>query len=105
MKITTTAENFVDGIASKDATISGIAFEEVHRAERFVYPGQQASEVKAQLLLAFVSKAARFKGEIPVARKQQSMFFCREPAVKLAGLGMKHPSSVIEELAAEASEV
>ena len=73
--------------------------------QREFHHGQQISEAKAKLPAASLPDSAKLKGKIAAAERQQPIFFGKKPYVKLVGLKLKRPNSVIEYLVTEDSEM
>ena len=76
------------------------ALEEAYRIEREYYHGNQILDAKAALPNASVTEAAKLKGKIAAARRQQTSFFGKKPFVNLVGLKLKRPDSIIEDIVA-----
>ena len=81
------------------------AFEDAYRQEREFYHSSQISEARAELPRASVTEAAKLKGKIASARRQQTIFYGRKPFVTLSGLKMRRANSVIEQMVTEPTQV
>ena len=78
------------------------AFEEVYRVEKEFYHSQQISNAKSLLPRATITEAAKLKGKIAPARKQQTTFYGKTPFVNL-GLKTRRANSVIEDIVTDAN--
>ena len=74
------------------------ALEEAYRVEREYYLGNRILEARAAYPNASVTEAAKLKGKVAAARRQQTSSFSKKPFVNLVGLKLKRPGSIIEEI-------
>ena len=72
--------------------------EEAYRVEREYYLGNRINEARSALPRASITEAAKLKGKISAARRQQTTFFAKKPFVNLVGLRIKRPGSISEEI-------
>ena len=72
--------------------------EEAYRVEREYYLGNRINEARSALPRASITEAAKLKGKISAARRQQTTFFAKKPFVNLVGLRIKRPGSIIEDI-------
>ena len=81
------------------------AFEEVYRIEREFYHSKQISDAKSLLPRATITEAAKLKGKIASARRQQTTFYGKTLFVNLKGLKVRRANSVIEDIVTDAKPV
>ena len=77
----------------------------MYRAERDFYHSKQISDAKSLLPKATVAGAAKLKGKIASARRQQTTLFGKKPFVNLKGLKIKRANSVIEDIVTDPKPV
>ena len=82
-----------------------LAFEEIYRVEKECYQDQDIASAMAELPGASITEAAKLKGKIRSARRQQTLWWPRKPSIELHGLKMRRPDSIEEDLITEALQV
>ena len=97
LSTTTLAREHIQ-IQDNTVIIDPPALEEAYRVEREYYHSNQILDARAAFPNASVTEAAKLKGKIASARRQQTTFFGKKPFVNLVGLKLKRPDSVVEEI-------
>ena len=102
---TTIAREHIDIVLGKIVVLNPPSFEEAYRVERQYYHSRQITDAKSQLPSAKLTEAAKLKGKIASARRQQTTFFGKKPFVNLKGLKIKRPNSIVEQIVTEPADI
>ena len=105
MDTTTIAREHIDIVLGKIVDLNPPSFEEAYRVERQYYHSWQITDAKSQLPSAKLTEAAKLKGKIASARRQQTTFFGKKHFVNLKGLKIRRPNSIVEQIVTEPADI